>query len=180
MALLSYIASLTATVLGFLEPFGKKMKTILLLNFLGNLLVGISYLLVSVYSGTAICLTACVQVLINYTFDARGRKLPTWLVVLEAAVFLVVNVLVFAHWYDILALAAAMLFVVSVAQNDAKYYRVLYMSNSMVWIVYDLLAGAYGNLFTHVVLFLATMTAILLRDIKNKKSGSDRRETEES
>lgn len=32
--ILSYVASLIATVLGLIEPFGKKMKTILTFNFL--------------------------------------------------------------------------------------------------------------------------------------------------
>ena len=169
MVILSYIASSMATVLGLLEPFGKKMKTILILNFLGNLLVGVSYLLILGHSGAVICFVACVQVVINYTFDARSKKVPVWLIIVEAAVFLTVNVITFAYWYDILALVAAMLFVLSVAQSNAKYYRMLYMSNSLIWIAYDLLAGAYGNLFTHVVLFISTMTAIMIRNIKNKR-----------
>ncbi len=168
MEILSYTASMIATILGLLEPFGKKMKTILTLNFLGNFLVGSSYLLISCDSGAVICFTACIQVLINYTYDARSKKLPVWLIAVEAAVFLVVNLITFAHWYDILALAAAMLFVLSVAQSNAKYYRLLYVSNSLLWIFYDLLAGAYGNLVTHIVLFIATSIAIILRDKKGK------------
>ncbi len=168
MTTVSYIASMIATVLGLIEPFGKKMKTILTLNFLGNLLVGISYLMVSQKSGAIICFTACAQVLINYSFDARGKKLPLWLVIVHVAVFLAVNILTFASWYDIFALVAAMLFVLSVAQSSAKYYRVLYVSNSLVWIAYDFLAKAYGNLVTHIVLFVATGIAIIIRDKRKK------------
>ncbi len=168
MATVSYIASMIATVLGLIEPFGKKMKTILTLNFLGNLLVGLSYLMVGQKSGALICFTACVQVLINYTFDARGKKLPLWLIIVHAVVFLAVNILTFAAWFDIFALVAAMLFVLSVAQNSAKYYRVLYVSNSLVWIAYDFLAKAYGNLVTHIVLFIATGIAIIIRDKRKK------------
>ena len=148
------------------------MKTILTLNFLGNLLVGISYILVGVKSGALICFVACAQVIINYTFDVRGKKLPIWLVIVHAAVFLAVNILTFAAWYDSFALVAAMLFVLSVAQNNAKYYRVLYVSNSLVWIAYDFLAAAYGNLSTHIVLFVATGIAIIIRD-KKKKVGKN-------
>ena len=90
--------------------------------------------------------------LINYLFDAKGKRLPLWLIITHAIVFLAVNVLTFSFWYDILALIAAMLFVLSVAQSSAKYYRELYVSNSLVWIGYDFLAGAYGNLVTHIVL----------------------------
>lgn len=107
--------------------------------------------------------------LINYLFDAKGKRLPLWLIITHAIVFLAVNVLTFSFWYDILALIAAMLFVLSVAQSSAKYYRELYVSNSLVWIGYDFLAGAYGNLVTHIVLFIATGIAIILRDRKGKK-----------
>lgn len=169
MAILSYVASLIATVLGLIEPFGKKMKTILTFNFLGNFLVASSYLLISQKSGALICFTACIQVLINYGFDVKGKKLPMWLIITHAVVFLAVNVLTFSSWYDIFALIAALLFVLSVAQSSAKYYRVLYVSNSLVWIGYDFLAGAYGNLVTHIVLFIATGIAIILRDKKGKK-----------
>lgn len=167
MEIISYTASFIATVLGLCEPFGKKMKTILTFNFLGNLLVGASYHLTSGISGAAICYVACIQVLINYMFDAKGKKVPMWLIAVHAVVFIGLNVLTFKVWYDILALIAAMLFVLSVAQDSSKHYRLLYFTNSAVWIFYDILAGATGNFVTHVVLTAATFGAIILRD-KNK------------
>ena len=170
METFSYIASAIATILGLCEPFGKKMKTILTLNFLGNLLVGTSYHLTSGISGAAICYVACIQVLINYIFDAKGKKVPMWLIAVHALVFITLNMLTFKVWYDILALIAAMLFVLSVAQSSSKHYRLLYFTNSAVWIFYDILAGAYGNLATHVVLTIATFGAIILRDKKQSKN----------
>lgn len=168
METVSYILSLIATILGLCEPFGKKMQTILIFNFAGNLLVGISYFLVSGYSGAAICAVACIQVFVNYIYDVKSIKLPKVLIVAYAIAFLAVNLVTFKAWYDILSLIAAMLFVLSVAQSEAKHYRVLYFLNSTVWIFYDFLSGAYGNLFTHIVLFVATLIAILIRD-KSKK-----------
>ena len=169
MTSISYVLSLVATVLGLIEPFGKNMKTILAFNFTGNLLVGLSYFLIGEMSGASICFVACVQVMINFIFDVKERKIPLWLIVVYMIAFLSVNLLTFANWYDAFALAASALFVVSVAQSDAKYYRVLYFLNSTVWILYDFLSGAYGNLFTHIVLFIATLISIVLRDRKQKK-----------
>ncbi len=167
--LLSYTASTISTILGLFEPFSKKMKTVLVINFLGNVLVGSSYLFIGRYSGAAICGTAAVQLLINYTFTAKGKKVPLPWVIVHAAVFLAVNLITFSAWYDILALAAAMLFVISVAQTKTNHYRLIYISNSTLWIIYDSLAGAYGNLSTHIILFLATAAAIFFRDIRTKK-----------
>jgi len=63
-------------------------------------------------------------------------------------------------------LIAAVIFVISVAQSSAKYYRFLYFSNSTVWIFYDFLSASYGNLFTHIVLFVSTLISIIIRDKK--------------
>ena len=168
MEIASYVASFISTILGLCEPFGKSMKTILMYYFFGNLLVGISYLLIFGYSGAAICFVACIQGVVNYIFYMKGKKIPAILVAVYAMAFVFINLLTFKVWYDSFSLIAAMLSVLSVAQSDPKYYRGLYVSNSLVWIVYDFLAGAFGNLATHIILFLTTFLAIIIRD-KNRK-----------
>lgn len=160
MTYISYIASFIAIILGLIEPFGKNMKVVLSFNFAGNVLVGLSYLLTGQITGAAICGVACIQVIINYIFNAKGKKVPIWLIIMYAIAFLAVNLLTCSHWYDAFALVAALLFVVSVAQSNAKHYRLLYFSNSTVWIFYDVLGKVYGNLLTHIVLFIATLISI--------------------
>ena len=175
MEKISYFLSLIATILGLCEPFGKNMRTILVFNFMGNLLVGISYLLVSGFSGAAICFVACAQVVTNYIFEVRWKKLPKLMVFISIVLFVAINMITFKVWYDILALMAAIIFVLSVSQSKEKYYRILYFMNSTVWVLYDFLAGAYGNLVTHIVLFVATFLAIVLHDIKGKNKQDDLR-----
>ena len=170
---ISYVLSTIAIILGIVEPFGKKMKTILVLNFTGNLLVGSSYLMVGEMSGTAICFVACVQVFINYIFDSKEKKIPLYMIVIYAASFLSVNIITFTAWYNVLSLIAAMLFVISVAQSNPKYYRMLYILNSSTWIIYDLLSGAYGNLITHVILFVFIFISIIIRDGKKRITTPD-------
>lgn len=169
MLAISYALSTIATVLGLIEPFGKKMRTILAFNFTGNLLVGLSYLLTDAKTGAVVCFVACVQVVINYFFDMKGKKVPVWLIAIYLVVFVSVNLLAFENWYDAFSLVASMLFVISVAQSNAKYYRILYFSNSAVWILYDFLSGATGNLSTHIVLVIATLISMIVRN-KEKTS----------
>ena len=167
MVAASYILSFVAIVLGVIEPFGKKMRDVLILNFLGNALVGMSYFFVSEKSGAIICFVACCQVIINYCFEIKEKRIPIWVISLYALAFIVANIIAFASWYDLLAFIASILYVLSIAQHNPGFYRVLYMANSAVWIAYDLFAKAYGNLITHIVLIVATITAIIVRD--NKK-----------
>ena len=156
MKLLSYILSSCATVLGLCEPFGKKMRTVLIFNFLGNFLVALSYLAIRTYNGFFICCAACIQVLINYLFKMNNKKLPAWLVVFYIISFAAINMLNFSHWYDLLALAASIIFVMSVAQTNTKFYR----------LYYALCAGAFGNLSTHIILSVSIFAAIVVRDKK--------------
>ena len=169
METLSYIASFIATVLSLLEPYNKKMKTVLVFSFIGNVLVGISYILVGGISGSVICFTAAVQLLINYSFTVRERKIPAAVITVHAAAFLAVNLITFKAWYDVFALIASMLFVLSVAQSNAKYYRAIYIPNCPVWIAYDFMAKAYGNLLTHIVLTIALAGAVFIRDGRRQK-----------
>ena len=60
METISFVISGTATILGIWQAYGKKMRSVLIMNLIGNLLVAISYLLVASFSGAAVCFTACV------------------------------------------------------------------------------------------------------------------------
>lgn len=169
----SYIVfciSAIATFLGFCEPFGKRMRTILIFNFIGNVLVGLSYLLTASYGGAAICSVACVQVVINYIFNSRNIAVPSKLVLVYAVVFSAVNLVTFSVWYDVFPLIAAILFVFSMVQSETKNYRILYALNSISWIFYDFVAQSYGNLATHIILFAATSIAMVVRERNSKKS----------
>lgn len=169
MEQISYVFSFIATILGLCEPFGKKMKYILTLNFLGNLLVALSYVLVGSINGCAICSVACIQVMINYLYDKKGVKLPKWLVIVHLVSFITVNIATFVAWYDFFALIASIIFVLSVAQTSAKFYRLYYITNSLTWILYDLFSKSYGNLFTHSILSVSIFIAIFIRDFKQQK-----------
>ena len=177
MDILVSTISLLATVLALIEPFSKRMKTALLINFVVNALVGINYLLEDLtggISGAVICGVAIICLAINFRYTSKDLAIPTWVVVLNASIFTVANLVTFLisgfQPYDILALIACLLFVLQIAQKTTKYYRLLYICNSLVWIPYDIFANSDGNLFTHSVLAVAILISIIVRDWKGKKT----------
>lgn len=161
--------SVTSTILALIEPFSKNMKTVLIFNFLVNAMVGFNYLFSSSYSGALICASAILCLGINFYFTSRELPIPRWVIVVEAVIFLAANLVTFAYLYDVLALIASLLFVLYIAQTTTKYYRLLYIANSLIWIPYDFFAKSYGNLFTHVVLAIAIFISILVRDSRKTK-----------
>ena len=151
------------------EPFSKKMKTVLIFKFLVNGLVGINYLLSASYSGALICAVAILCLGVNYSFTSKEVEIPRWVVIFHSLIFLAANLVTFAHWYDVLALIASMLFVLCIVQKSTKYYRLIYIGNALIWIPYDILAKSYANLFTHVILAIAILISIFVRDRKTAK-----------
>ena len=164
MQYIAYTASIISIILGVLEPFGKKMQTVLILNFLGNFLVGISYFFSETESmaGAAVCFVACIQVIINFFFDRKSKKIPLYLILIYALSFLTVNLTVFSAWYDIFSIGATMIYVISMAQNNVGSYRILYALNSSCWILYDVLSASYAPLITHITLALFTFAAMFI------------------
>ncbi len=165
---LSYAASLLAMLIGFIEPFNKKMTVVLVFSFVANLLVGVSYILVGGISGALICVVAGIQLLVNFTFAARGKKIPIWLIFVYSAAYCVVNISTFTNWYDIFSLCAALGFVFSMAQSNPKYYRLLLITNMGSWLIYDIFATAYGNMIMHISSVITIVVAIYVRDVRNK------------
>ena len=170
---ISYALSGAATLLGLIEPFNKKMSIILFFSLVGNLLVAASYAFAGTeaMTGALICAVACVELIINFLLKKKEKKIPAWLLVIYSLAFVGVNLIGGINaWFDILALLAALCFVFSYAQQNSKYYRVLFVVNSGLWIVYDICAVSYGNLFTHIALFIATIISITIHERKKKSN----------
>ena len=125
------------------------MTLILLLVFLANALVATSYFLTGANGGAAICCVGAIQTIINFNFERKNKPLPTWLIAVYAAMFIVANLLVFSNIYDIIALVAALLFVMGISSKSGKQYRLWSLANVALWIGYDLLTLSFGPLVTH-------------------------------
>ena len=145
---------------------GKNMKKILVFVFLGNALVATSYLLDGKFPGAVSCFIGAAQAIINSFYDAKGKKLPVWLIAVYALAFIAANLWVYAAWQDAIALIASLTFIMCVGQKTGAKYRIWTIINMVLWCTYDVLAGAYGGLITHVSLLVFTAVGMLLHDRK--------------
>lgn len=172
MESLSYILSFLglACVVSSSLLKGKRMGGILFLLFSGNALVGISYLLVGSFSGAASLFVGATQALVNYCFARKQKGIPTWLVVVYVAAFIVANLCTFTELVDFLALIASLTFVMCIDQKNGKKYRIWTIVNIGLWVLYDALKPAYPALMTHIPFLIFTIAGMLIHDRKEKKN----------
>ena len=168
MEILAFILSTIGTVCISISPLlkGKNMKLILLLTFSTNALMAISYLLTGAFNGAASCCLGAIQTIINYFLERKNKPIPSWLVAVYAAAFVVANILVFSHITDIIALLAAIAFVFIISQKNGKQYRVWTIINTVLWVVYDLITRSYGPLSTHAILLTTSLVGMVMHDRK--------------
>ena len=105
---------------------GEKMKQVLALVFMANLLVGTSYLFMGDgINGVVSNYIATVQTVISYMYESKGKTVPKWIVGLYALSFVAVNVIfdVMLHKlsiFTVLAIIACMTFILGILQKNGK------------------------------------------------------------
>lgn len=159
---------------------GKNMKKILVFVFGGNLFVAISYLLDgSGINGAASCILGCIVTLINYVFQSKNKPIPKWLAAIYGLAFITVNLIVSkgVSGLGLLAIVACLMFVMCINQKNGAKYRIWTIINMSLWVIYDIIAGAYSVLPSHIPQLIFPIVGVFVHDIKKKKKNSE--ETEE-
>ncbi len=168
METLAFVLSTLGTICICIPPLlkGKNMKLILLLVFFTNVFIATSYVLTDAFNGAITCVVGAVQTIINYFFERKSKPLPKWLIGIYALSFIVVNVIAFKHLTDIIALLAAMMFVMGISVKNGKKYRLWTLINTGLWILYDIATFSFGPLSTHLIQLSTVSFGIFIHDRK--------------
>jgi len=148
------------------------MKLILMLVFITNALIATSYLLTGAYNGAASCCVGAAQSIINYFYERKNKPLPAWLICLYALAFIVVNLLVFSHITDLIAMIASLTFIMGISQKNGKKYRIWTLVNTVLWLTYDLVNLSFGPLTTHLIQLTTVFLGMVMHDRKSKDTVS--------
>lgn len=149
----------------------KNMKLILAFVCLGNATVSIGYFLGGELAGGIACGIGAVTTLINAVIQAKGKKIPTWLIAVYAVCYAVPQLYVFfldtSVWQTLIALVASVSFTLCINAENGKFYRIFTIVNMIFWCSYDGFSGAWNVLFfTHLPLLVFTLAGMLIHDRK--------------
>ena len=147
----------------------KDMKKILIGEIAVNLVVGANFLLLGGYSGAGMNGVAIVYTFAAYYFNKKDKKLPAWILLLFGELFVGWGAVSYQDWRDILPMVCSVLFVLAVMQKRAARYRFFKVFNALLYLVYDILIGAYTTCLTHSFLLVAGITAIIRLDIMEER-----------
>lgn len=168
MFLIAQILGIFSTVAAILCVQARSAGGVLLGQILANGFSGLSYGLLGSLSGAWVCILASVHsVLISFVrkFDAaRSKKWILGISIVFAIAYVVGSAVTYTRWPDAISCICALLFVLTIAQEDASKMRNVMLVSMSLWVFFDISVGAYTNIITHASTIVSIITAKMRLD----------------
>lgn len=170
MFLIAQIFGIFSTFAAILCVQARTAGGVLLGQILANGFSGLSYGLLGSLSGAWVCILASVHsVLISFIRkldESRRNKLILLVSVVFSIAYVVGSVVTFTRWPDAISCVCALLFVLTIAQEDASKMRNVMLVSMSLWVFFDISVGAYTNIITHASTIVSIITAKIRLDKK--------------
>lgn len=152
MFLMAQICGLISTIAAILCVQARTANGVLLGQILANGFSALSYGLLGSISGAWVCLLANVHSILISRIQKRNTERKKWTALLSiifAIAYIAGSVITYTRWPDVISCICALLFVVTIAQEDAARMRNVMLVSMSLWVVFDISVGAYASIITH-------------------------------
>lgn len=144
----------------------KNEKHILIGQFVTNLLMAVNFGLLGGISGAWVCLVAAFATILMFLANKKGgdkkQTVKNILVIIFFAVFIIGSVITYQSWPDVIVCICALLFTLSIAQEQSGKIRSIMFFNSSLWIIYDVVLGAWTSIILHGM----TLASIIIGKVR--------------
>lgn len=175
---INYILSQVFTIIVYallaLSYYAKDRKKVLIISFLSLVANVIAYILLSAWSGLAMCLVAIVRNILflvdekkNGVKEKVDKKDIVILIVLYL-ISIVSAIFTYEGFLSLLSVFATMLYTFSVWQKKTNIYKLLGIPIGILWIAYNFYIMSIFGVILESILLICSMTGYWL-EIKNSK-----------
>ena len=168
MFLIAQILGIFSTVAAILCVQARSAGGVLLGQILANGFSGLSYGLLGSLSGAWVCILASVHsVLISFVRKLDAARSKKWILgisIVFAIAYMVGSAVTYTRWPDAISCICALLFVLTIAQEDASKMRNVMLVSMSLWVLFDISVGAYTNIITHASTIVSIITAKIRLD----------------
>ena len=165
---IAQILGIFSTVAAILCVQARSAGGVLLGQILANGFSGLSYGLLGSLSGAWVCILASVHsVLISFVRKLDAARSKKWILgisIVFAIAYVVGSVVTYTRWPDAISCICALLFVLTIAQEDASKMRNVMLVSMSLWVFFDISVGAYTNIITHASTIVSIITAKMRLD----------------
>lgn len=146
-----------------------RMKLLVFLVFV-NLLNAIVYFLLGSHAGGLVSMVSVTRLIIFSIYERNSKACPLWLLMLFISLDIVVGVLTFDYWYDILCILEAIIVTYGTYIKNMTITRVCHLFSCMLMFTFNIFVLAYSNMLSESIGLVFTLLGILRLDILPKIS----------
>lgn len=170
MFLIAQLFGIFSTVAAILCVQARSAGGVLIGQILANGFSGISYGLLGSLSGAWVCVLAAVHsVLISFIRRMEKSRQKRWIPVISVVfsiAYVAGSVVTYSQWPDVISCVCALLFVLTIAQEDASRMRNVMLVSMTLWVIFDISVCAYTNIITHGSTIVSILAAKVRLDRK--------------
>lgn len=166
--ILAQVFALLSSTCLLISFWQKKRNKILFFQILDSTFDVLQYLLLGAYTGGAISLLGATRA---YCFSKTTNKKFLYLFL---GLYIVASLVTFDGAISLIPLLAALIYTIVVWNKKEKNIRLYSIFVFMLWLIYDVLVGAYVNSITDIVLIVSNIMAFnkLDRKVRNKEESN--------
>ena len=165
---IAQLLGIFSTVCAIFCVQAKTAGGILLGQFLANSFSGLSYGLLGSLSGAWVCILAAVHSvvisLLNRKEKAQRKKLILPISIFFALAYAAGSLMTYSRWTDVISCVCALLFVLTIAQEEAGKMRNVMLLSMTLWVIFDIAVGAYTSIISHGSTIVSLLGAKLRLD----------------
>ena len=170
MFLIAQLFGIFSTVAAILCVQARSAGGVLIGQILANGCSGISYGLLGSLSGAWVCvLAAAHSVLISFIRRMEKSQQKRWIPVMSVVfsiAYVAGSAVTYSQWPDVISCVCALLFVLTIAQEDASRMRNVMLVSMTLWVIFDISVCAYTNIITHGSTIVSILAAKVRLDRK--------------
>ena len=167
--ILAQVLAIIACIFYTVSMQCKKRKTILLFFIIGNVIGAMGLILLKAYAGALIQIVFGIETLINYVLEIKNKKNTPLLICFYIILSIIVSLITFKNWIDIIPLLAAILHTLTIIQTKERLIRYINLSSLILWIPYYIVFLAWANLASTLCIIVSNIISIFRYDLKKLK-----------
>ena len=156
MFLLAQLVGLIGLIFTIISFFEQKKDKILLTQLSANISYAFQLYLLKADGGMYLCLLAAIRTLYFYKSKSSTKK--------QLFIFCLLSIIIgfinFKNVNSIIPVVGFISLTYALWQNDVKKFRKYALINSLSWLVYDFLVGAYTGSFSAIIEIMSIIFAI--------------------
>lgn len=159
-----------SAVLSVLAIFQKQKWKMMLIYTIDNVIIALTYLAFGRIASMTICFVAAIRTAIFMIYSLKKIK-PNfvWLIIFESA-FIVSTILTWQDALDLMPLFALLAAGYGSWQDKQLVLRISYITNYLLYVVYQSIIGAYISMTVSIVSLVCTITCLIYYCILKKET----------